>query len=447
MTPHSIQLSDGPKSPSLFWRRFAAVLIDLLVLDIFERIALGIIGTNLWALILAWAAFLLVWYTSSHLTGASPGKLLAGTITRYKVDEFSGPALILLRFIVVWAPLLAIKLLYTTPSESHPFLWLCLLWYLLVAVGMAITRGKGGLQDQICDSQTMASPLTAHSKTRKLVICGALLLCVLLRLHWAYLADVQWQKDHRGGDSAVTGNETLPPETPGIPFESLKLSAPFVRGYFIEEDSLSPNDTVRWTGSAVVIGKIKDKLYLVTNRHVLGLEELAASDDDGTPETSNYDLRIIFASGKYATVEHFTLRRDDFDLTWLVIDGTGLVEGRDYQTLEYTGSIPIRLGDDVVAVGSPNELHGTHTFGKISAIRESGAVIQTDAAINPGNSGGPLLVKSGDRYHWIGVNTWKVGGNDNLGFAISAALVITDDQVRVEANARGATQAVEELYR
>jgi len=50
-----------------------------------------------------------------------------------------------------------------------------------------------------------------------------------------------------------------------------------------------------------------------------------------------------------------------------------------------------RPGQNVIALGSPLGLAGTVTRGIVSAVREQGKLIQTDAAINPGNSGGPLM--------------------------------------------------------
>ncbi len=87
-----------------------------------------------------------------------------------------------------------------------------------------------------------------------------------------------------------------------------------------------------------------------------------------------------------------------------------------------------RVGEPVLAVGSPLGLSGTVTAGIVSALDRqvrlgnSGArrsAIQTDASINPGNSGGPLVNARGEV---IGVNTaiatLEGSGNIGIGFAI-----------------------------
>jgi hypothetical protein len=78
----------------------------------------------------------------------------------------------------------------------------------------------------------------------------------------------------------------------------------------------------------------------------------------------------------------------------------------------------IRVGQEVLAVGSPLGLQNTVTRGIVSAVRRAGAVtlVQTDAAINPGNSGGPILDRRGRA---IGIATMKVADRaESLGFAV-----------------------------
>lgn len=88
----------------------------------------------------------------------------------------------------------------------------------------------------------------------------------------------------------------------------------------------------------------------------------------------------------------------------------------------------LRIGEQVLAIGSPLGLSGTVTSGIVSAtqrradIGDRGAqdVIQTDASINPGNSGGPLVDLQG---RVVGVNTAIAttgagSGNIGIGFAV-----------------------------
>jgi putative serine protease PepD len=86
-------------------------------------------------------------------------------------------------------------------------------------------------------------------------------------------------------------------------------------------------------------------------------------------------------------------------------------------------SASLRIGQPVIAVGSPLGLNGTVTSGIVSAVdRGSSAsslpMVQTDASINPGNSGGPLVDLTG---RVVGVNTSIAtlgSGNIGIGFAV-----------------------------
>ena len=100
--------------------------------------------------------------------------------------------------------------------------------------------------------------------------------------------------------------------------------------------------------------------------------------------------------------------------------------------LALANSNAVRVGDPVLAFGSPFGLEGTVTSGIVSALhREMTApnnytitdTIQTDAAINHGNSGGPLLDATG---RVIGVDAQiesESGGSDGVGFAIPSNTV------------------------
>ena len=89
----------------------------------------------------------------------------------------------------------------------------------------------------------------------------------------------------------------------------------------------------------------------------------------------------------------------------------------------------MRVGEPVIAIGSPFGLRGTVTSGIVSGPRAARSsrpngftideVVQTDAAINPGNSGGPLIDERG---RVIGVNAQIASSgnrsNSGVGFAI-----------------------------
>jgi S1-C subfamily serine protease len=118
------------------------------------------------------------------------------------------------------------------------------------------------------------------------------------------------------------------------------------------------------------------------------------------------------------------------DLAALRVDPN---EAGDLRPLALADSNDVRVGDSVIAVGSPFGLDRTATAGIVSGIgREIQApngfqidkVIQTDAPINPGNSGGPLVDARG---RVIGVNsqiaTAGAQGNVGIGFAVPSNTV------------------------
>lgn len=105
------------------------------------------------------------------------------------------------------------------------------------------------------------------------------------------------------------------------------------------------------------------------------------------------------------------------------------VEGHNFPTLPLGRTSPVRPGELVVAIGSPEGLESSITMGVVSSVwRQPNpdlpmVYIQTDASINPGNSGGPLVDLEG---RVVGINTFILsqgGGSEGLGFATPAGVV------------------------
>src|SRR5580692_10017383 len=103
--------------------------------------------------------------------------------------------------------------------------------------------------------------------------------------------------------------------------------------------------------------------------------------------------------------------------------------GKSLPFLALAGQFRVRLGQTVLAIGSPEGLDHTVTKGIVNAVGRQPELdrpmvyIQTDAPINPGNSGGPLIDRGGNL---IGINTFiftSGGGSEGLGFAIPEPIV------------------------
>lgn len=98
------------------------------------------------------------------------------------------------------------------------------------------------------------------------------------------------------------------------------------------------------------------------------------------------------------------------------------IDARDLPRLPLGDSSKVRVGEWVLAIGSPFGLENTVTAGIVSAkSRDTGdylPFIQTDVAVNPGNSGGPLLNTAGQV---VGINSQifsRSGGYMGISFAI-----------------------------
>ena len=124
--------------------------------------------------------------------------------------------------------------------------------------------------------------------------------------------------------------------------------------------------------------------YVLTNHHVING---ASSITVALPDNREFKAQVIGSDART-------------DVALLKIDATNL------PFLRMADSNKLKVGEWVVAAGSPFGLKNTITAGVVSAInRDTGdylSFIQTDAAVNPGNSGGPLVNMSGEV---IGINS------------------------------------------
>lgn len=182
--------------------------------------------------------------------------------------------------------------------------------------------------------------------------------------------------------------------------------------FFGWEQPRSREQQVKGSGSGVII---RQDGYIVTNNHVIA----NASDIQVTLNNNKtFGAKIIGTDP--AT-----------DVALIKIDAEGL------PTIEFTDSDKVRLGEWVLAIGSPlgRELQSTITAGIVSAKgrqmrgdRKEGELkiesfIQTDAAVNPGNSGGALVNKEGKL---VGINTAIVSTTNaysGYSFAIPSNIV------------------------
>jgi serine protease Do len=166
--------------------------------------------------------------------------------------------------------------------------------------------------------------------------------------------------------------------------------------------------TIEEAGSGVII-QLDNKLYVVTNRHVIREAALTSID-------------IGLSDGRRIHPDKVWTNRDT-DVAVMSVSAPNLIHAR------IGDSDKVDIGDFAVAVGSPFGLSHSVTYGIISAKGRrdlelgDGAIryqdfMQTDAAINPGNSGGPLINLRGEV---IGINTAiasNSGGNEGIGFSI-----------------------------
>lgn len=160
-------------------------------------------------------------------------------------------------------------------------------------------------------------------------------------------------------------------------------------------------------GSGFVYRVDSQNQYVVTNNHVVdGASELLVTFDGG-----NSTKATVIGTDPFSDL---AIIRLSTSMPWL-------------KALALGNSSALKVGERVLAIGSPFGLSGTMTSGIVSQLQRDldttgnykiVDVIQLDAAINPGNSGGPLMNLLGEV---VGMNTAilsESGTSSGVGFAI-----------------------------
>lgn len=202
----------------------------------------------------------------------------------------------------------------------------------------------------------------------------------------------------------ITSRTTVVARVPSFP----DLSRPFSMNPW--GDLFGPPREQEYTMTGIGSGVIVtgDGLIL-TNHHVVGEAD---------------ELEVVLQSGSRYSGR---LVGTDPETDLAVIS----IEADDLPAIELGDSDQLRVGQWVLAVGSPFALSQTVTQGIISYIGRSDVglaayedYIQTDAAINPGNSGGALVDLEG---RLVGINTAiasRSGGYQGIGFAIPVRVAV-----------------------
>jgi len=167
-------------------------------------------------------------------------------------------------------------------------------------------------------------------------------------------------------------------------------------------------------GSGVVIQASADRVFVLTNRHVVGGSAGVLDQADAG------DIQVTFADSSQTPARLEWQAPEGVDIVVLSCDA---VQGA-FETAVVRASPALTVGESVFAIGNPLGLGWSYSRGAISAVRRYGSehrllrMIQAQLPLNPGNSGGGLYDEAGVL---IGINTLTTAKStsEGIGFAIA----------------------------
>lgn len=174
------------------------------------------------------------------------------------------------------------------------------------------------------------------------------------------------------------------------------------------------------SGSGIIFHQTEDKIYIVTNEHVI-------SNSQGSQQSV-----VVTLAGDQKVSATLVGSDSDTDLAVLSVNKADMSPDtlNKIVVAKFGDSSELQVGELVVAIGNPlgEQFSNSVTQGiisgldrKISTTDREYTVIQTDAAINEGNSGGALV---NSKSEVIGINTVKLSstGVEGMGFAIPTSI-------------------------
>jgi serine protease Do len=194
-------------------------------------------------------------------------------------------------------------------------------------------------------------------------------------------------------------------EFPNIPIPEDSPLYDYFKRFFEQNPDLPRQRPLTSVGSGFIISADG---YILTNAHVV---QDTTNITVGLSDRREFPAKII---GKDSRSDIALLK----------------VEATDLPTVKIGDSNKLKVGQWVLAIGSPFGFERSATAGIISALGRSlpsdnyVPFIQTDAAVNPGNSGGPLFNLDGEV---IGINSQiysRTGGYQGVSFAIPIDVVM-----------------------
>jgi S1-C subfamily serine protease len=200
-------------------------------------------------------------------------------------------------------------------------------------------------------------------------------------------------------------------------YEQVKNSVVVVQGVTVLYDPLGRPYAYSEVEGSGFVSNLTGQFVIITNYHVVqDAINITVTFTDGDAYAAN-----VTGSDPYADLAVLSANAPQYE----------------YKPLIITSSSTLKVGDPVIAVGTPLGYTGSMTSGIVSALGRTVSVswsnyaiadcIQTTAPINPGNSGGPLLNYQGEV---VGITsytaTYQGVAAQGLGLAIPSSTILRE---------------------